>query len=186
MSVTTIELLAGSLVVLVGASGSGKSSFAARKFMPTQILSSDQFRAMLCDDATNQSVSHDAFELLYAVARRRLALGRLTVVDATSAERVARGRLVTLAREAQARVVAVIFDLSFDECVRHDRERPERHVPPEVIANHISRIKESLDTLGQEGFDKTFILRSRNEADTALIIVDGVRVSFEGPKRLSP
>jgi protein phosphatase len=181
MSVITIDLSPRTLVVLVGASGSGKSSFAAQNFKSTQVLSSDHFRAMLCDDASDQSVSHDAFEILYTIARRRLALGHLTVVDATSAERSARSRLIAIARGAHAPVVAIVFDLALDDCLRLDRLRPVRHVPPEVIAEQVARIKAFVASIEQEDFDKTYIVRSRDEANAARITVEGLPIELEGP-----
>jgi len=87
-----------SLVVLVGPSGSGKSTFARRHFRPTEILSSDSCRAMVSDDENDQSVTKDAFEVLRFVAGKRLALGRLTVIDATNVQPEARRPLVELAR----------------------------------------------------------------------------------------
>src|ERR1044071_3426635 len=72
-----------SLVALVGVSGCGKSTFARKHFVSTEVLSSDGFRALVSDDETDQTATTDAFDALYFIARRRLARGRLTVVDAT-------------------------------------------------------------------------------------------------------
>ena len=83
-----------SLVVLVGPSGSGKSTFARKDFLPTEVLSSDACRAMVSDDENNQAVTGEAFALLHYVAAQRLALGRLTVVDATNVQSEARAPLV--------------------------------------------------------------------------------------------
>ena len=79
-----------SLIVLIGPSGSGKSTFARRHFRPTEILSSDACRGMVCDDENDQAVTHQAFDVLHFIARKRLALGRLTVVDATNVQPEAR------------------------------------------------------------------------------------------------
>jgi predicted kinase len=79
-----------SLVALVGISGSGKSTFAAKHFAPTQVLSSDYFRGLVADDENDQSASADAFDVLHYVAGKRLAAGRLTVVDATNLQPHAR------------------------------------------------------------------------------------------------
>src|SRR4029453_9087730 len=75
-----------SLVVLIGPSGSGKSTFSRKHFLPTEILSSDACRAMVSDDENNQAVTNDAFEVLHFIAAKRLALGRLTLIDATSVQ----------------------------------------------------------------------------------------------------
>src|SRR3954447_12346086 len=108
---TTIAIPELSLVVLVGVSGSGKSTFAARHFLPTQVLSSDAFRAMVADDENDQSATPDAFEALHFVAGRRLRAGRLAVVDATNVQRDDRAKLVALAREYDVLPVAIVFDV---------------------------------------------------------------------------
>ena len=96
MEITVPEL---SLVVLVGASGSGKSTFARKHFKPTEILASDECRALISDDENNQTITPEAFELLYYIAAKRLALGKLVVVDATNVQQRDRRGLLRLARE---------------------------------------------------------------------------------------
>src|ERR1051325_6044979 len=96
MTITIPEL---SLVVLIGPSGCGKSTFARKHFKPTEVLSSDGFRGLVSDDENDQSATDDAFAALHYVAARRLARGRLTVVDATTVQPEARKPLVALARE---------------------------------------------------------------------------------------
>ena len=81
MNLTIPEL---SLVVLIGVSGSGKSTFAQKHFKPTEIVSSDACRGLVSDDENSQAATPDAFELLHFIARKRLAAGKLTVVDATN------------------------------------------------------------------------------------------------------
>lgn len=100
-----------SLVVLIGATGSGKSTFAARHFKPTEVLSSDFCRGLVADDENDQSASTDAFDVLHHIAGKRLAAGRLTVVDATSVQRESRRQLIDLARRHDVLPVAVVLDL---------------------------------------------------------------------------
>ena len=85
-----ITIPALSLVVLVGASGSGKSTFAARHFLPTEVLNSDHYRAVVGDDPNDQGVTVAAFDALHHIAALRLALGRLTVIDATTGKNLLR------------------------------------------------------------------------------------------------
>src|ERR671934_2411535 len=87
-----------SLVALVGASGSGKSTFARKHFKPTEVLSSDFCRGLVSDDENDQTATKDAFEVLHAIAAKRLARGHLTVIDATNVQPEARKPLVELAR----------------------------------------------------------------------------------------
>lgn len=69
-----------SLVLLMGASGAGKSSFAKKHFLSTEILSSDHYRGVVSDDETDQSASKDAFDVLHYIAAKRLAAGKLTEI----------------------------------------------------------------------------------------------------------
>src|SRR5512140_3604613 len=96
MKLTIPEL---SFVVLIGASGSGKSTFARKHFKPTEILSSDVCRGLVSDDENNQDATNDAFDVLHSIARKRLARGLLTVIDATNVQEDARKPIVALARE---------------------------------------------------------------------------------------
>src|ERR1700759_2414396 len=96
MNISIPEL---SLILLVGPSGSGKSTFARKHFLPTEVVSSDACRGMVSDNENDQSATGDAFELLHVIVGKRLALGRLTVVDATNVQPESRQPLVALARE---------------------------------------------------------------------------------------
>ena len=113
MRLTVPEL---SLVVLVGPSGAGKSTFARRHFRPTEVLSSDFCRALVRDDEADQAATEDAFAVLHFIAARRLAAGRLTVVDATNVQPEARKPLVNLARQYHCIPVAIVLDLPEKLC----------------------------------------------------------------------
>ena len=63
------------LVALIGISGSGKSTFAARHFAPTEVISSDFCRALVSDDPNDQSATQDAFDVLHFIAAKRLTAG---------------------------------------------------------------------------------------------------------------
>src|SRR5688500_7914347 len=116
-----------SLVVLIGPSGSGKSSFAARHFKPTEVLSSDFCRALVSDDENNQAATGDAFELLHYIASKRLAAGKLTVVDATSVKPEDRKPLVALARQYHCLPVAIVFNLPEKLCQERNAKRDDRN-----------------------------------------------------------
>src|SRR5437899_12484105 len=96
---TTISIPELSLVVLIGPSGSGKSTFARKHFKPTELLSSDFCRGLVCDDENNQAATNDAFEVLHFIAGKRLAGAKLTVIDATNVQEESRKPLVALARQ---------------------------------------------------------------------------------------
>jgi polynucleotide kinase-phosphatase len=165
MTFTIPEL---SLVVLIGQSGCGKSTFAQKHFEPTEVMSSDAFRALVSDDENDQS-STDEFAALHFVAARRLARAKLTVVDATNVQPEARKPLVALAREYHVLPVAIVLDLSERVCHDRNRSRPDRAFGPHVIRNQKSQLHRSLRGLGREGFRHVHVLKSQEEVDAAVI-----------------
>ena len=159
-----------SLVVLMGPSGSGKSSFARKHFKPTEVLSSDFFRALLSDDENDQAVSRDAFDLLAWVAERRLARGRLTVVDATNTTRERRKPLLALACRCNVPAVALVFDLPLELCVQRNRMRPERTVSAAIIARQYTQLQHSLARLANEDIDRLVVFNTPEQIDSARIV----------------
>lgn len=159
------------LVVLIGASGSGKSTFANRHFAPTQVLSSDYFRGLVSDDENDQSASKDAFEALHYVAGKRLMAGRVTVIDATNVQRAGRADLVNLAREHDVLPVAIVLDVPEALCVQRNASRDDRDFGPHVIRRHRADLRKSLPSLQREGFRRVHVLRGEQEVDEARIVI---------------
>lgn len=158
-----------SLVVLIGASGSGKSTFARTHFLPTETISSDACRALVSDDENNQAATNDAFDVLHFITGKRLAAGRLTVIDATNVEAAARRPLVALARHYHCLPVAVVFDLPERVCLEHNAARPDRQFGPHVVRRQTANLRRSLHGLGREGFRHVFTLSSVEEVATATV-----------------
>jgi protein phosphatase len=158
-----------SLVVLIGPSGSGKSTFARKHFLPTEVLSSDACRALVSDHETDQAVTREAFEVLHFVAAKRLALGRLTVIDATNVQPEARQPLVHLARQYHCLPVAVVLNLPEKVCHERNRSRPERNFGPHVVHQQLSQLRRALGRLAREGFRHIFVLESPEEVETATV-----------------
>ncbi|MGW6153298.1 polynucleotide kinase-phosphatase [Streptomyces sp. NPDC055144] len=160
-----------SLVVLVGASGSGKSTFARRHFKPTEIISSDFCRGLVADDENDQSASRDAFDVLHYIAGKRLAAGRLTVVDATNVQQESRKQLVDLARQYDVLPIAIVLDIPEEVCAARNAERADRAgMARRVISRHTRELRRSLRHLEREGFRKVHILRGVEEADSAEVV----------------
>jgi len=166
MNLTIPEL---SLVVLIGVSGSGKSTFARDHFKPTEIINSDFCRGLVSDDENDQTVSKDAFDVLHFIAAKRLANGRLTVVDATNVQAEARKPLVALAREYHCLPVAIVLDLPERLCWERTQVRPDRNFGRHVIRNQRQQLRRSLRALKREGFRHIYRLTSLEEIEAAVI-----------------
>jgi protein phosphatase len=166
MKITIPEL---SFVVLIGVSGSGKSTFARKHFKSTEILSSDYCRGLVSDDENSQAATKDAFEVLHFIARKRLAAGKLTVVDATNVQSESRKSLVEIAREFHCLPVAIVLDVP--ERIAHDRNktRPDRDFGPHVIRQQSQQLHRSLRGLEREGFRHVFVVKSLEENEAVTI-----------------
>ncbi|WP_437746217.1 polynucleotide kinase-phosphatase [Sorangium sp. So ce302] len=158
-----------SLVVLIGASGSGKSTFARAHFKPTEILSSDYYRGVVSDDENDQAASGAAFEVLHFIAGKRLASGRLAVVDATNVQADARRPLVALAREHHVLPVAIVLDMPEKLCHARNAGRPDRQFGPHVVRGQSRELRRSLKELRREGFRYVHVLSSPEEVAAATI-----------------
>lgn len=159
-----------SLVCLVGASGSGKSTFAARHFAPTEIVSSDVCRGLVSDDPTDQAASSGAFAVLHTIVRERLKLGRLVVVDATNVQPEARAALVAIARENHLFAVAIVFDVPESVCNERNRLRPDRRGGTHVVRNHRAALRRHSRHLDKEGFRYVYHLGSVDAIDAAEVV----------------
>ncbi len=164
-----IEIPDFALVVLVGATGSGKSSFAARHFLPTEVVSSDRCRAMVSDDETDQSVTPEAFELVAAIAERRLKQRRLTVIDATNVRPADRAGWVQLARRWHALPIAIVLDPGAEVCIERNASRPDRQMSAPAIQRMAHEVRRNQGKLQGEGFRQVWKLTSAEAADTATL-----------------
>jgi len=147
-----IKIPEPSLVLLIGPSGSGKSTFARKHFKPTEILSSDFCRGLVSDDETDQTATGDAFEVLRFIAAKRLAAGKLTVIDATNVQVEARKPLLALARQYHYLTVAIVFDMPTKLCQERNEARPDRNLKPHVVRQQSQQLRRSLRNLKREGF----------------------------------
>ncbi len=167
---TTATIPDFALVVLIGATGSGKSSFARKHFLPTEIVSSDQCRALVSDDETDLAATADAFDLLTYTAAIRLKRRLLTVIDATSVKREDRAKLVALARRHHALPVAVVLDIDPAICHARNSNRPNRDFGEHVPRNHGKALRRGLRGLQKEGFRQIHIMKSPEEVDALEIV----------------
>ena len=160
-----------SLVVLIGAAGAGKSTFAARHFAADEVLSSDRYRKLVSGDEANQAATRAAFVRLHRDLEIRLAQGRLTVVDATSVRSAARRALLARATAAGVSVTAIVLDLPAETVLSRNAARPARTVDYGVVRRQLAGVRASLEgpapALLGEGFRQVVILR--DPAEVALV-----------------
>jgi len=166
MNITIPEL---SLVVLIGASGAGKSTFARQHFKSTEILSSDFCRGLVSDDENDQSATNVAFDVLHYIASKRLSAAKLTVIDATNVQAEARKPLIALAREYHMLPVAIVLNMPEKLCVQRNQGRADRAFGAHVIQRQRQDLRGSLRHLEREGFRHVFVLTTSEEAESAAV-----------------
>ena len=158
-----------SMVMLIGPSGAGKSTFAAKHFLPTEVVSSDFCRALVSDDQNNMAATPAAFRLLHSIAGERLQSRRLTVIDATSVDADSRKPLVALALKHGSLPVAIVFDMPEEVCVERNRGRAARHLSARVVHRQWDEMHLSMRNLHEEGFHQVHILDSVAAVDAAVV-----------------
>jgi len=162
-----------SLVVLIGAAGAGKTTFAARHFAADEVLSSDRYRKLVSGDEANQAATRAAFLRLHRDLEIRLAQGRLTIVDATSVRSAARRALLARAMAAGVPATAIVLDLPAETVISRNAIRPARTVDHAVVRRQLAGVRASLDgtapVLLGEGFGQVVVLRDPAEVDLVRI-----------------
>lgn len=160
-----------SLVLLVGASGSGKSTFAKKHFNKHEVISSDVCRGIVSNDENSQSATNDAFDLLNYIIGKRLKNGHLTVVDATNVQTNSRKNLISLARQYHTLPVAIVLDLPQRVCEDRNETREDRNFGNHVIRQQNQQLKRSIKGLKREGFRKIYVLKSEEEVNAITGII---------------
>jgi protein phosphatase len=177
-----VPIPAPALVLLVGAAGAGKSTFAGRHFAPETVLSSDELRLVIAGDATDQSRNSAVFRALHRTVATRLERGALVVVDATNVDHQARRPLLAIARRMGAPAVAIVLDLPLATVLARNAARPGRTVDPAVVRRQHARLGRALaaDRLAHEGFDRIVRLASVEAIDRIHLIPAGSPAAASG------
>jgi alkanesulfonate monooxygenase SsuD/methylene tetrahydromethanopterin reductase-like flavin-dependent oxidoreductase (luciferase family)/predicted kinase len=150
------------LVVLVGASGAGKSTWAATRFRDQEVVSSDALRGVVGSGPHDLDASTDAFAVLESVVTARLGRRLTTVVDTLGLDAVRRRAWLAAARAAGLPAVAVLLDTPVAECRRRNAAR-DRPVPASALAGQLRSVREVGALLDAEGWD--LVVRVATEAD---------------------
>jgi protein phosphatase len=163
---TAIKIPELCLVTLIGVSGSGKSTFGAKHFLPTEVISSDFCRGLVSDDENDQKATNAAFDVLHFIASKRLEAGHLTVIDATNVQVESRRSLLKLAKEQHVLAVAIVLDVSERVCADRNASRAERQFGAHVLRNQQSQLRRSMRGLRREGYHRVYVLKEE-EIETA-------------------
>src|SRR5665213_978491 len=164
-----IEIPDFALVVLIGATGSGKSTFAAKHFLPTEIISSDHCRGLVSDDETDHAVTGDAFDLVRTIAEKRLKHRKLTVIDATNVRSADRKGWIEVARRWHALPVALVIEPGVNICIERNKTRPDRPFGGQVVQRMVSEVRKGLRGLAREGFRQVWQLNSAESVEAATV-----------------
>jgi predicted kinase len=162
-----IQISTRTLIVLCGTAGAGKSTFAGQHFGPTQVVSSDSCRALICDGDRSQNVDPDIFDLFHFLIQKRLKLGRLTVADSTALYDFARRRLLDLAHDADYHTCLLVFNVPRAVCLQRDQQRP-RHVGEAEIFTQDVLLQEALQHIHREPWEQIHVL-SETDAEVRFI-----------------
>lgn len=175
---SSVEVPANALIILVGPAGCGKSTFARSRFRETEIVSSDRCRALVSDDEADQSVTPQAYAVFHTVIRARLSLGRLTVADATNLSPRSRESLRRDAERYAAPVVALVLDVPLEVCLEQARGRA-RQVREEVIRSHYEQFLEAVRAIPEEGYHAVH----RVTPETGVVVGPAVQPAQAGVQR---
>lgn len=158
-----------SLVVLVGASSSGKSTFAKKYFKPTEVISSDFCRALVSDDENSMEATNDAFDVLHYIVAKRLKRGKLTVIDATNVQPASRKSLLQLAKDYHCMAVVIVLNLPIRLLKERHENRQDRDFDKYVIEKQHRELKRHIRGLKKEGFRFIYEAKTLEEIENTSI-----------------
>jgi len=162
-----IDVPADALVVLIGAAGSGKSTFAGLHFVSDCVVSSDRLRAEMPGEPSEDVL----FSELHRRVQARLAAGRLAVVDATNTDWMWRAQLVADARGYGRPAMAIVFNLPADVCSARNAARATT-VPASVIRRQVAEVTRDVERLDLEGFAAVHVFCSVAEVDAVTLEIE--------------
>lgn len=169
INLKTIRIPLNTLIILCGPAGCGKSTFARKYFLETQIVSSDRCRALISDNESDQSVSGMAFKIFHLLIDMRLSRGRLTVADSTALDRGARMRLKKLAAKHNCHTLLVMFNVPLEMCLKQNVSR-ERNVEPAVIKKHMQKLGRAARAITEEEYDQYYVFDQGQAGQVAIEI----------------
>jgi alkanesulfonate monooxygenase SsuD/methylene tetrahydromethanopterin reductase-like flavin-dependent oxidoreductase (luciferase family)/predicted kinase len=153
------------VVVLAGAAGSGKSTWALERFRTAEVVSSDALRAAVGSGPSDLDASLEAFALLDQIVAARTRRSLMTVIDTLGLDPARRMDYLRLARSAGLPAVLVIMNTAAALCRERNRLR-DRPVPAPVLTEQIRRISKLEESADEEGWDRVLIIAQDDSART--------------------
>ena len=163
------------VVVLVGASGAGKSHWAALHLGASAgvaVVSSDALRGLVGRGEDDQRAGTDAFAVLDLVVSRRCRRRLTTVIDTTGLDADRRARWLQEARRHRLPAHVVVFATPDRLCRARNRQRP-RPVPAKVLTGQLQAVAAVGPVLEDEGWDGVHVVAS-SDADAGSGVGAGV------------
>ncbi len=141
------------VIVLAGASGSGKSTWAAEGYRSTEVVSSDALRAVVGSGTGDLDATGDAFDLLDRIVDARIGRGLTTVVDTLGLDATRRQSYLARARAAGLPAALVLLDTEPRLC-RERNARRDRPVPAPALAAQLKKVAVLTAAGEAEGWDR--------------------------------
>ena len=127
------------MVVLAGAAGSGKSTWAADHYRTAEIVSSDALRAVVGSGPADLDATTEAFDLLDQIVAARTRRGLTTVIDTLGLDPDRRRDYLGRPGPPGCRRAGGV-DTPAALCRRRNRDR-DRPVPAPVITEQLRRVR---------------------------------------------
>lgn len=145
------------LVVMVGISGSGKSTFSdglktslkLENGMETELVETDDIREKLTGDSSDQTQNSKVFQIARFKVSGYLSQKKNVIIDATSLTVRDRKDWINIGKENNAEIRAYFVDTPVDVAKQRNASR-KRKVPDEVIDRQASKL---YPPVKGEGFD---------------------------------
>lgn len=138
----------GTLVVLCGIPGSGKSTWARTFLDHDVVVSSDDIREEILRDAQDQSANEQVFAVFHDRILHGLRCGKVVVADSTALDARSRETLRGLASQANARLHLIVFTNLTQAITRNQRR--DRVVPEDAMMNMVYKYERTMLALPTE------------------------------------
>ena len=153
-------------VVLVGASGSGKSTWALARYRAAEVVSSDALREVVGSGPADLDASVDSFDLLDRIVAARAGRRLTVVVDTLGLDPVRRAAHLAMARSTGLPAVAVVVDTAASVCRARNTQR-DRPVPAPVLTSQLRRMRTVVVELEGEGWDVVHVVTDDSTPERA-------------------